>query len=129
MEISVVIPTYNRGKEVVRALQSALAQTYRDHEIIIIDDGSNDDTVERLRPYQDQIRYVYQANQGASAAQNAGIKLARGEYVAVLASDDLWEPTKLERQVRLLQDLGARTATYSPRAILMPAFWAALAPW
>ena len=50
MEISVVIPTYNRGKEVVRALQSALAQTYRDREIIIIDDGSDDDTVERLRP-------------------------------------------------------------------------------
>ena len=106
MEISIVIPTYNRGNEVVRALQSALAQTYPDREIIIIDDGSNDDTVERLRPYQDQIRYVYQDNQGASAAQNAGIKIARGEYVAVLASDDLWEPTKLERQVRLLQDLG-----------------------
>ena len=106
METSVVIPAYNRGKEVVRALQNALAQTYRDREIIIIDDGSNDDTVERLRPYQDQIRYVYQANQGASGAQNAGIKFARGEYVAVLASDDLWEPTKLERQVRVLQDMG-----------------------
>ena len=106
MEISVVIPTYNRSKEVVRALQSALAQTYRDREIIIIDDGSDDDTVERLRPYQDQIRYVYQKNQGASAAQNAGIKIARGEYVAVLAYDDLWEPTKLERQVRLLENMG-----------------------
>ncbi len=106
MDISVVIPTYNRGNEIVRAVQSALAQTYPPREIIIIDDGSTDDTVERLRPYQDRLRYFYQKNQGASAAQNAGIKLAQGEWIAILASDDLWEPTKLERQVQLLAVMG-----------------------
>lgn len=108
LDISVVIPTYNRGQELVRAVESALAQTYQLREIIVIDDGSTDDTVERLRPYREQIRYVYQANRGASAAQNSGIKAARGEWIAILASDDTWEPTKLEKQARLLLAQGEK---------------------
>jgi glycosyltransferase involved in cell wall biosynthesis len=104
--VSVIIPTFNRSKLVVNAIQSVLCQTYRDYEIIVIDDGSTDDTAEVLKPYMDRIRYVYQANLGASAAQNRGVQLARGEWISILASDDLWLPTKLEAQLKALAFLG-----------------------
>lgn len=91
---------------IVRAVESALAQTHQDREIIVVDDGSADDTVECLRQYRNRIRYVYQENQGASAAQNAGIDIARGEWIAILASDDVWLPTKLETQLRVTAALG-----------------------
>ena len=82
------------------------AQTYRDYEIIVVDDGSTDDTPEALKPYMDRIRYVHQTNLGASAAQNRGIELARGKWIAILASDDLWLPTKLEAQLKVVATLG-----------------------
>ena len=104
--ISVIIPTFNRSKLVVNAIRSVLAQTYRDYEIIVVDDGSTDDTAEALTPYMDRIRYVYQANLGASAAQNRGIQLARGKWISILASDDLWLPTKLEAQLKVVTMLG-----------------------
>jgi glycosyltransferase involved in cell wall biosynthesis len=72
----------------------------------VIDDGSTDDTAARLARYGDRLRYVYQANRGASAAQNAGIALARAPWLAILASDDIWMPTKLERQIAALHALG-----------------------
>jgi len=104
--ISVIIPTYNRRHLVGNAVRSVLQQTYRDYEIIVVDDGSTDDTAGALEPYIGRIRYVYQANRGASAAQNKGLELATGKWIAILASDDLWLPTKLESQARVLEELG-----------------------
>jgi len=104
--VSVVIPTYNRSKLLLKAIESVLRQTYADYELIVIDDGSTDDTRERLLPYMERIRYFYQDNQGASAAQNAGIRVAKGEWISILGSDDVWRPTKLERQFDALAVLG-----------------------
>ena len=74
--VSVVIPTYNRGALLINAMESVLKQTYTDYELIVIDDGSTDDTSKRLQPYMERIRYYYQDNRGASAAQNAGVRVA-----------------------------------------------------
>jgi glycosyltransferase involved in cell wall biosynthesis len=104
--ISVVIPSYNRSVLLLKAIESVLWQTYTDYELIVIDDGSTDDTREKLLPYMECIRYYYQSNQGASAAQNAGIEVSLGEWVSILGSDDIWQPTKLERQVEVLSALG-----------------------
>ncbi len=104
--VSVVIPTFNRSNFVSNAIDSVLKQTYKDYEIIVVDDGSTDDTAEKLSAYVNQIRYVYQKNQGVSAARNKGIELARGEWIALLDSDDLWLPIKLECQLRAIKRLG-----------------------
>lgn len=104
--VSVVIPTFNRGHLVTNAIESVLNQTFAAHEIIVVDDGSTDDTSDKLKPYEHRIQYFYQDNRGVSAAQNKGIELARGEWIAILASDDLWLPSKLERQVMAVAELG-----------------------
>ena len=101
--VSVIIPVYNRAAYIGRAIESVLEQTYRDFEIIVVDDGSTDNTKEALKPYDDKIRYIYQENQGASGARNAGIKIAEGKYIAFLDSDDIWLPEKLEKQMELFQ--------------------------
>jgi glycosyltransferase involved in cell wall biosynthesis len=108
MLVSVIIPTYNREGTILRALESAWAQTYRDLEIIVVDDGSTDGTLEVLRPLGSRIRLHRQVNRGPSAARNAGTSLARGEFIAFLDSDDVWAPTKIERQVELLRFGGDR---------------------
>jgi glycosyltransferase involved in cell wall biosynthesis len=105
-KVSVVIPTFNRAALIVNALKSVFAQTYQDYEIIVVDDGSTDGTQEILKPYSQRIRYVYQENRGASAAQNKGIEFAKGEWISILASDDEWLPTKLERQFLALAETG-----------------------
>jgi len=99
--ISVVIPTYNYGHFVCETVESALAQTYTPIEVLVVDDGSTDDTQARLATYCNRIHYIHQQNRGLSAARNTGIRAARGEFVALLDSDDLWLPEKLERQVAL----------------------------
>lgn len=99
MKISVVIPTYNRANYIVRAIKSVLAQTYKNYEIILVDDGSIDETRNILEPYLQSIRYVYQNNAGPAAARNNGITLADGEWLAFLDSDDIWLPHKLEIQL------------------------------
>jgi glycosyltransferase involved in cell wall biosynthesis len=96
--ISVIIPTYNRAGEVCRAIDSALAQTLPPFEVIVVDDGSTDETPSALARYGDRIRVLRQTNQGVSAARNAGIAVARGELLAFLDSDDAWLPRKLELQ-------------------------------
>jgi len=109
--VSVIIPTYNCETYVGQAVESVLAQTYQDFELIVVDDGSTDNTRQVLEPYLDRITYLYQENQGESAARNRGIQMAQGEYVAFLDSDDLWLPRKLERQVAAME--------VSPEAILV----------
>ncbi len=99
--VSVVIPTYNRARFVTKAIDSVLEQTFRDFEIIVVNDGSTDKTEEVLQPYQDQIVYFsYQGNKGAAYARNRAIELAQGEYIAFLDSDDFWQPEKLEKQIK-----------------------------
>lgn len=101
--VSVIIPTYNRKTYVQEAIDSVLAQTYTNYEIIVVDDGSTDKTNEMLQiRYENQIRYVWQENQGESAARNRGIEMAQGKYIAFLDSDDLWLPYKLEKQTKIL---------------------------
>jgi glycosyltransferase involved in cell wall biosynthesis len=96
--ISVIIPSFNSARFVVQAVQSALVQTYSPVEIIVVDDGSNDDTRVALSPFFDRIRYVYQSNAGLSKARNHGIKEARGDLIAFLDADDWWLPEKLAKQ-------------------------------
>ncbi|MBI5070619.1 MAG: glycosyltransferase [Deltaproteobacteria bacterium] len=100
--VSAVIPTYNYGHFVARAVESVLAQTYHPLECVVVDDGSTDDTPSVLGPYQDRIRVIRQANRGLSAARNAGIAAARGPLLALLDADDAWKPEKIARQVALL---------------------------
>ncbi len=95
---SVIIPTFNREKILSRAIDSILAQTFGDFELIIVDDGSIDKTGELVRNYKDErIKYVYKENGGQNSALNVGLKEARGRFVAFCDSDDTWMPLKLER--------------------------------
>jgi glycosyltransferase involved in cell wall biosynthesis len=97
--VSVIVPAFNAGPYVTDAVTSALAQTHRPHEVIVVDDGSTDDTRERLRAFDGQVQVLTQANRGAAAARNRGVAAARGEWIAFLDADDLWLPTKLDRQL------------------------------
>lgn len=105
--VSTIIPTYNRAHIICEAVDSALAQTYRHIEVIVVDDGSKDDTLELLKGYGDRIRVISQANGGPAAARNRGIAVSRGELVAFLDSDDIWLPEKIKQQVILLERAGA----------------------
>lgn len=96
--ISVIIPSYNNAQYVVAAVQSALAQTYSPVEVIVVDDGSTDDTRARLAAWDGRVRYDYQANGGVSKARNRGIAHARGDLIAFLDADDQWLPEKLNKQ-------------------------------
>ncbi|MFC2023735.1 glycosyltransferase family 2 protein [Chloroflexota bacterium] len=101
--VSVIIPTYNRKDYVQEAIDSVLAQTYTEHEILVVDDGSTDGTGRLLEErYGPRIRYTYQENRGESAARNTAMQQSRGAYLAFLDSDDLWLPRKLERQMQLM---------------------------
>jgi len=102
MKVSVVIPTYNRAELVQEAIVSVLQQSYRNVEIIVIDDGSTDCTEQALKRFSSDIRYVKQENQGVNAARNHAISLAQGEYIALLDSDDLWREFKLALEVSIL---------------------------
>ena len=100
--VSVVMPAYNVAWCIRRAVDSALAQSLREIEVIVINDGSTDDTLQVLASYGDAIKVIDQANGGMSHARNAGIRAARGKYVAFLDADDWWLPEKLAHQVKLL---------------------------
>ena len=114
MKFSVIIPLYNKAPYIRKALESVLAQTYADYELIIIDDGSTDGSAETAEAIlQDPAsrliassphRLIRQANSGVSAARNNGVALSHGEYLAFLDADDWWEPTYLERMAQLITD-------------------------
>ncbi len=103
--VSVIVPTYNRADLISYTLDSAIKQSYKNLEIIVIDDGSVDNTEEVVKAIGDpRICYIcHPSNRGGSAARNTGIEVARGEYIAFLDSDDLWAPEKIELQLALIQ--------------------------
>jgi glycosyltransferase involved in cell wall biosynthesis len=100
--VSVVIPLFNAEDVIRETIESALAQTYPDREIIVVDDGSRDGSAGIVAGYGDRVKLVRQANTGVAGARNRGIAESGGRYVALLDHDDLWHPTKLDKQVRLL---------------------------
>jgi glycosyltransferase involved in cell wall biosynthesis len=116
--ITVVIPVFNGGQFIANAIDSALGQTVPPTQIIVINDGSTDDTNARLLPYRDRLTLIDQANQGAAAARNAGLRIATGEFIAFLDADDVWHPRKLEIQLQLMlrrpeiQLIGTETFDY-----------------
>lgn len=100
--VSIIVPTFNCARYLGRALDSALSQIYRDYEILVVDDGSTDETRELVDRYGGKVRYFYQANGGLSSARNLALSKASGEFIAYLDADDMWYPQKLERQVAFL---------------------------
>jgi glycosyltransferase involved in cell wall biosynthesis len=100
--ISVVIPTYNRWNLLNRALSSVVNQTYPAHQIIVVDDGSDESVSDSLRHSFPDVQFLRQENKGVASARNLGIKQSTGEWVALLDSDDEWEPTKLEKQLAFI---------------------------
>ena len=101
-KVSVVIPVYNGAATIGHALASVFAQSYSDYEVVVLDDGSTDDTASVLAGYGDRIRVISQPNRGLSAARNAGVRASGGEYVAFLDDDDEWMPEKLARSAAIL---------------------------
>lgn len=107
--VSVIIPSYNRAGKIINSAQSVLNQTYKNLELIIVDDGSTDNTSEKVSALDDiRVRYIQlPTNLGACAARNRGINEAKGEYVAFQDSDDVWLPNKIELQIRYLETTNA----------------------
>lgn len=104
-KVSVIIPTYNRSHLVCRAIESVLDQTYKNIEIIVVDDGSTDNTKEKItQRFGSKINYLYQENNGAPSARNLGFKLSTGAYINFLDSDDYFLPTNIEQKVRILEN-------------------------
>lgn len=101
--VSVIIPAFNRELYLAQAIESALAQTYSPTEIIVVDDGSVDETAEVANSFSDKVRYFYQPNSGCGAARNTGVLKAGGSFIAFLDSDDLWVEEKLFLQMEVLQ--------------------------
>ncbi len=98
MKVSVIIPTYNRAHTILRAVNSVIKQSYKAFEIIVVNDGSTDETLKVLHPYHKDIKIISQTNKGVSSARNTGIRSAVGDWIALLDSDDEWLPEKLEHQ-------------------------------
>lgn len=106
--VSIIMPTYNRSKTLAKSIESVLNQTYKDWQLIVVDDGSTDDTEDLMAAYKEEKRIIYykQANAGPIKARNNGARLAEGEWLAFLDSDDEWLPEKLEKQIALAKDKG-----------------------
>jgi len=112
-EVSVIIPTYNSASYLIEAVESVFAQTYRDFEVLVIDDGSTDETEQVMRCYGAPARYLRQTNSGVAVARNRGIAESQGRYVAFLDADDTWLPHKLARQMEALRQQPHHRACYS----------------
>lgn len=125
MKVSVVIPTYKRPEKLKRAIQHVLDQTFQAFEVIIVSDGAHEATDEAMSTYQahENIRYYsYPTNQGANHARNIGIKKAKGEYIAFLDDDDIWAPTKLEKQVNVLDENPEVGLVYTGKKTVYPEY-------
>ncbi|MCK5345215.1 MAG: glycosyltransferase, partial [Candidatus Heimdallarchaeota archaeon] len=124
--VSVIIPTYNSERFIVSAVDSVLAQTYKKIEIIVVDDGSTDQTSNKLKPYLHKIKYIKKQNGGASSARNKGIINSCGEYIAFLDADDLWRKEKVEKQISIFAknpDIGlvyCDSATFDGNGVIHP---------
>jgi glycosyltransferase involved in cell wall biosynthesis len=118
MRVSVIIPTYCRAALLCEAIESVLRQDIDGCEIIVIDDGSTDDTRERVRDFSGRVRYLHQENQGLSTARNTGIAAASGDYIAFLDDDDWWMPGKLALQLQILERLPDVAGVYSDFTII-----------
>jgi glycosyltransferase involved in cell wall biosynthesis len=116
--VSVIIPAYNASATLDAAISSVLAQSYHDHEVIVINDGSTDNTAEVIRGYGDRIRAITQANGGAASARNAGLGISRGSFIAFLDADDLWKPELLARLVPVLEADPACVLVYADLEII-----------
>lgn len=101
--VSVVIPAYNIDPFVARAIESVLSQTHQADEIIVVDDGSTDNTAEEIANFGDKVRYIYQENSGPNTARNTGVKAASSKWIAFLDGDDEWLPRYLQTQIELLR--------------------------
>jgi len=108
--VSVVIAAFNAERWIRETIKSVLSQTYKDFELIVVDDGSNDATGRIVQEFGDKIRYFYQINLGQPAARNVGIRAARGQYIAFIDADDLWLPSKLDCQLKLIDQTGSAWA-------------------
>ena len=117
-QVSVIIPVYNGAKRIGRALHSIFAQTFTDYEIVIVNDGSTDDTASVLAAYGDKIRVISQSNRGLSAARNAAVAASRGEMLALIDHDDEWLPRKLELAVPALRDDPGAVLVYSDMIVV-----------
>jgi glycosyltransferase involved in cell wall biosynthesis len=115
--VSVIIPTFNRAQFVTEAIDSVLSQSYKDYEIIVVDDGSTDDTKGTLKRYGEKIKYIYQKNSGVSAARNTGINEAKGVWVAFLDSDDEWIKNYLSVQVEQIRNFPRAVAHIKPQGV------------
>jgi glycosyltransferase involved in cell wall biosynthesis len=118
--ISVVIPTYNRERFITKAVDSVLRQKVSDWELIVVDDGSTDGTRQALAPYADRLTYLRQSNSGVSAARNAGVREARGRWVAFLDSDDEWTEEYLSAQVAHIQAFPDSVAHVANSVTVLP---------
>ena len=110
--VSVIIPTYNREEFITETINSVLNQTYKDFEIIVVDDGSTDNTKLKLESFKSNIKLIEQKNSERAIATNNGVKNSSGEYIAFLDSDDIWIKDKLEKQVKLLDSNSDVVLTY-----------------
>ncbi len=113
--ISIIVPSYNSSHLISTTLDSVLESTYHDYEVLIIDDGSTDNTIEVIEPYlnDQRFQYIYQENQGLSGARNTGIKIAKGDYLVFLDSDDVILPEKLQQQTNYLKQHPVVDLVYS----------------
>jgi len=119
-KVSVIVPVYNREKYIEATLESVLAQTFQDFEIIVVDDGSVDNTrsivgnLQKKNP--DRFHYVFQENKGVASARNKGISIAKGKYISFLDSDDIWYPNKMQLQIKVFEsspEVGLVYSSYS----------------
>ena len=111
--ISVIVPTFNRASWLSECLDAILTQRYRDFELIVVDDGSQDNTPEVLAQYAERVRMIRQENRGVAAARNVGIQHAHGDYLAFCDSDDLWQRDKLQLQLEVFQNDPAAMVCYT----------------
>src|SRR5215471_18386923 len=104
--VSVIVTTYNQSLYIGQTLRSVFGQDYSPFEVVLVNDGSTDDTEKEIEPFKDRLKYIYQANRGVASSRNTGVQNARGELIAFLDGDDVWEHNKLSNQVAVASRYG-----------------------